>query len=176
MTWFYVYLTEFRHLPRMQGAWYTAGPYLAMAILTPIGGILGDQMTRRVGKTSGRRLVSMLGMFLAATGVLTGVLVKDVQVAICALSVGAGAIYFALSSHWATTIDISQEHAGTVSGIMNWGGNVGGIASPILTPLLAHRIGWTAAMEVAAGIIFLGGLLWCFIDPARKVEKTPHFA
>ena len=173
MTWFYVYLTEFRHLPRMQGAWYTAGPYVAMAVMTPMGGILGDRATRRFGKTIGRRLVSMLGMFLAAAGVLLGVLVQDVHVAIYALSLGAGAIYFALSSHWAATIDISQRHAGTVSGIMNWGGNVGGMASPILTPLLAQRIGWTAAMEVAALIIFLGGLLWCFVDAAHHLEEAP---
>lgn len=169
MTWFYVYLVEFRHLPKMQGAWYTAGPYIAMACMTPIGGVLGDRITLRLGKTVGRRLVSMFGMLLAALGVVIGVLVSDIHVAIVALSIGAGAIYFALSSHWATTIDVSRKHAGTVSGIMNWGGNVGGISSPILTPIVAKRIGWTPALELAALIIFFGSLLWLWIRPEEEL-------
>jgi ACS family glucarate transporter-like MFS transporter len=114
-------------------------------------------------------MVSMIGMSLAAAGVVIGVLVPDIHVAIFALSIGAGAIYFALSSHWATTIDVSRQHAGTVSGIMNWGGNVGGIVSPILTPIVARRIGWTPALELAALIIFLGSLLWIWIQPEKEL-------
>src|SRR6202050_1816590 len=72
MTWFYVYLTEARGLPKMRGAYFTAGPYLAMALMTPLGGLLGDYLTRRFGKTTGRRTVSMLGMFTAALALLHG--------------------------------------------------------------------------------------------------------
>jgi ACS family glucarate transporter-like MFS transporter len=170
MTWFYVYLVEVRGLPKMQAAYYSAGPYIAIAIMTPVGGLLGDRITQRFGKTTGRRLVSMLGMFIAGLAVFAGVVVANIHVAIFGLSIGGGAIYFALSSHWATTIDISQEHAGTVSGIMNWGGNVGGISSPILTPILARKLGWTPALEIAGLIILLGGLLWFFILPEKKLR------
>ena len=112
----------------------------------------------------------MCGMFTAGLAVFTGVLVTNIHIAIFGLSIGGGAIYFALSSHWATTIDISPEHAGTVSGIMNWGGNVGGISSPILTPILARKLGWAPALEIAGLIILLGGLLWLFIQPEKKLR------
>jgi ACS family glucarate transporter-like MFS transporter len=156
----------------MEGAYYTAGPYIAIAILTPLGGLWGDRITRRFGKTAGRRLVSMTGMFVAGLALFGGVLLSNIHIAIYSLSIGGGAIYFALSSHWATTIDISKEHAGTVSGVMNWGGNVGGILSPILTPVLAHKLGWTPALEIAGVIIVAGGLLWFFIQPERPLRST----
>jgi ACS family glucarate transporter-like MFS transporter len=56
--------------------------------------------------------------------------------------------------------------------MMNWGGNVGGMASPIVTPLLAHRLGWTPALEIAGVIIIAGGVLWLFIQPERPLRSA----
>jgi len=139
MSWFYTYLIEVRHLTIMQGSFYTTGPFIAIAVMTPIGGILCDKAARRFGLRFGRRVISMSGMFAAGIALALGAMISNLHGAIAGFSIGAGAIYFALSSHWATTIDISREHAGTVSGVMNWGGNVGGMVSPIVTPILAKK-------------------------------------
>lgn len=170
MTWFYIYLVEARGLSLMRGSIYTTGPFIAMAIMTPIGGVLCDRAAKRFGKTAGRRLISMGGMVGAAITSYIGATATNVNIAIVGLSLGGGAIYFALSSHWATTIDIAQEHAGTVSGIMNWGGNMGGVISPILTPLIARTWGWTPALVIAAVILFVGSLLWFLIKPEKRLR------
>ena len=125
MTWFVTYLVNERGLTLMQSSLYTVGPFLAMALLSPLGGALSDWIVRRSGLRLGRRAVSMTGMLVSAVSMMLGTWVADIRFAIVFLSLGAGAIYFALSAHWATTIDISKEHAGTVSGVMNWGGNMG---------------------------------------------------
>lgn len=173
MTWFITYLVNERGLTLMQSSLYTTGPFFAMAVLSPLGGALSDAIVRRRGLRVGRRTISMAGMLVSAVSMLLGTWVADIQLAIVWLSLGAGAIYFALSAHWATTIDISKEHAGTVSGVMNWGGNMGGMISPILTPMLADSIGWTPALQLAAVIIAAGALLWLLVDPERKI---PHAA
>lgn len=172
MTWFYIYLVEARGLSLMRGSIYTTGPFIAMAVMTPIGGVLCDRAAKRFGKTAGRRLISMGGMMGAAITSYIGATASDVNVAIVGLSLGGGAIYFALSSHWATTIDIAQEHAGTVSGIMNWGGNMGGVISPMLTPLIARTWGWTPALVIAAVILFVGSLLWFLIQPEKQLRVS----
>lgn len=169
MTWFYVYLVEERGMTLMQGSIYTTGPFIAISVMTPIGGLLCDKAAKRFGKTLGRRLISMGGMSAAAVALFIGIKVSNINLAIIGLSLGAGGIYFALSSHWATTIDIAKEHAGTVSGFMNWGGNMGGMVSPILTPILAREWGWTPALEIAGAIILVGTLLWLFIRPEERV-------
>ena len=173
MSWFYVYLTEGRGLSVIQGSLYTAGPFIAMSLMTPVGGLLCDKVARRFGRTLGRRLVSILGMSLSGAALFLGVHASNINVAIVGLSVGAGAIYFALSAHWATTIDISRVHAGTVSGVMNWGGNMGGMVSPILTPVLVKMWGWQPALDLAGGIILVGALTWFFIRPERPLRTSP---
>ncbi len=172
MTWFFTYLVEQRHLTIMAGSFYAIGPFIAIAIMTPVGGIASDMVATRFGLRRGRRVVSMGGMLLAGVALIIGARVTNMGIAIVWLSIGAGAIYFALASHWATTIDISREHAGTVSGMMNWGGNVGGIVSPILTPILANKFGWIPALEIAAVIIMIGGMLWWFVDPEKKLTYS----
>ncbi len=43
---------------------------------------------------------------------------------------------------------------------MNFGSNLGGMISPVLTPWLAERIGWSAALSATAVLAILAGLLW----------------
>jgi MFS transporter, ACS family, glucarate transporter len=169
MTWFFTYLVEQRHLSQMVSSYYTVGPFIAMALLTPLGGKASDVAARKISLRFGRRLVSIGGMLIAGLALLIGARVESINIAIVWLSIGAGAIYFALASHWATTIDISKRYAATVSGIMNCGGNVGGFLSPILTPVLASRFGWVPAFDIAAALIIAGGTLWFVIRPDRRV-------
>ncbi len=63
------------------------------------------------------------------------------------------------------TTDLSKTHAGTLSGVMNTGANIGGVISPSLTPWLAVHRGWTASLLFAAGIALFGGLMWMKVDP-----------
>lgn len=170
MTWFFTYLVEQRHLSQMTSSYYTVGPFIAMTVLTPIGGKVSDIAAKRISLAFGRRLISMGGMVLAGVALLVGARTASINLAIFWLSIGAGAIYFALASHWAATIDISVPYAATISGIMNCGGNVGGFLSPILTPIFARRFGWVPAFDIAAILIILGGALWFVIDPERKVK------
>src|SRR5262249_6544869 len=118
-----------------------------------------------------RRMIAMSGMFAAGLALMLGARAASVDLAVLWLSLGAGATYFALSAHWATTIDIARRHAGTVSGFMNWGGNIGGIISPLVTPVIARKLGWIPAFEIAAVVIAAGGLLWLVIDPERKMVE-----
>jgi ACS family glucarate transporter-like MFS transporter len=172
MTWFFTYLVEQRHLTQMASSYYTIGPFIAMAILTPIGGMASDLIVRKVSLRWGRRLISMGGMTAAGISLIIGARVESIAIAIFWLSFGAGAIYFALASHWATTIDISQKYAGTISGVMNGGGNVGGIISPILTPFIARQFGWVPALDVAAVTILCGAMIWFAINPRRNAALS----
>jgi ACS family glucarate transporter-like MFS transporter len=66
---------------------------------------------------------------------------------------------------WASMIRIAGPKSGTGGGIMNMGCNVGGLISPVLTPLLATFIGWENALHVAAALAIIAALLWFWIKP-----------
>ena len=169
LTWFYLYLVDVREFSILQGSFYATLPFVAITILTPIGGFLSDRLCQLYGRKWGRRSVVMGGMTLTAVFVMVGGAVANPYVAIVMLSFGAGFLYFSLSPYWATVIDISRENTGVVSGMMNTGGNLGGTISPTLTPFLASLFGWSWALNIAALAAFLGGILWLWIDADEEV-------
>ena len=61
---------------------------------------------------------------------------------------------------WASAISVAKDDAGAAGGLMNTIGNIGGIAAPVLTPLIASRFGWQAALWAGAGVILIGMSAW----------------
>jgi ACS family glucarate transporter-like MFS transporter len=96
------------------------------------------------------------------------------MLAIVSLSVGAGCLYFAVGAYWASTSDLSKTHAGTLSGLMNTGANLGGALSPSLTPWMAAQWGWSVALAAAGAIALLGAVLWLKIDLSEKPDGKPR--
>jgi dipeptide/tripeptide permease len=62
---------------------------------------------------------------------------------------------------------LSGPQSGIGGGVMNFGSNLGGLISPVLTPWLAARLGWETALGLAALIAVVGAILWMgiTIDP-----------
>jgi ACS family glucarate transporter-like MFS transporter len=112
-------------------------------------------------------------MELAALFLMTGSVVAHVRLAIGLIALAAGFTGFAVVTWWATTVDLTRRYAGSVAGLMNTAGNLGGVLSPTLTPYLAKRFGWVAALGVAAGAALLAGLFWFFVHPDRPLQDEP---
>jgi ACS family glucarate transporter-like MFS transporter len=81
------------------------------------------------------------------------------------LAGGAGALYVSQSSFWSVSADIGKESAGSVSGFMNMGGQLGGALTASLTPAIASHFGWTASFLVAACMCVAGALAWLPVQP-----------
>ena len=56
---------------------------------------------------------------------------------------------------------------------MNTGGNIGGLISPVLTPIIAAAIGWPGAISTACAIRAVGGLTWLLITPPAAAVEIP---
>jgi len=109
-------------------------------------------------------------MLLTAGWIFAGAAATDPYLAILFLSLGAGSLFLSAAAYWATTIDLARAYAGTVGGFMNMGGNLGGILSPALTPLLAQHFGWENALYVAATLALLGAFFWLGVHPERAID------
>ena len=160
LSWFFLYLVNVRHFTVLQGSFWASGPFIAMALFCPLGGWLSDRLTKIYGRREGRNGVGGAGMLLTGLLIFSGAMAREPYTAIVLLSLGAGILYATVGAYWASTIDLSHEHSGALSGLMNMGANLGGTLSPMLTPLIGEAWGWPAALTVAAGVAFLGSLLW----------------
>jgi ACS family glucarate transporter-like MFS transporter len=171
MTWFYLYLVNERGFDILRGAFFAMGPFIAMALFCPFGGWLTDRLAVSLGLNRGRSYVGCGGMLVSGLCILAGARVAEPYLAILLLSLGAGFLYFTVGAFWASTIDLTSRHAGTLSGVMNTGANIGGTISPTLTPWLAEQYGWQASLGFTAFVAVLGGMLWLLIRPEEGLRK-----
>jgi ACS family glucarate transporter-like MFS transporter len=171
LSWFYLYLVNVREFDVLRGGLYAAAPFLAMLAFCPMGGWVTDRLAARHGLTTGRAAAGMIGMILAGCAIALGGVADSPFLAIISLSLGAGWLYFSVGAYWASTTDLSKAHAGTLSGLMNTGANIGGAISPTLTPWLANQWGWPVSLGVAAIVAIMGGLLWFLIKPGEGLKQ-----
>jgi ACS family glucarate transporter-like MFS transporter len=175
MSWFYLYLVNVRGFGVLRGALFASGPFIAISLFCPLGGWATDRLASRFGVTLGRALTGAGGMVLSGCSILVGATADAPFLAVLMLSLGAGWLYFSVGAYWSTTTDLSSQHAGVLSGIMNTGANVGGSLSPAVTPWLAAQFGWSAALGAAALAAVTGGLMWLGIKAgdglARATDK-----
>ena len=167
--WFFIYLSSVRGLDLRESSYLATLPFIAMATCSPAGGVLSDFITRHYGKRWGRCGVSVVAIGLAAVFVASGSGVSSPRLASVVLAGGAGALYLSQSTFWSVTADIAGESAGSVSGIMNMGAQIGGAVTSTLTPVIAARFGWEASFGVAAFLCATGALAWLRVDPTREL-------
>jgi ACS family glucarate transporter-like MFS transporter len=165
MSWFYLYLVNVRGFDVLRGAFFAMGPFIAMALFCPLGGWLTDRLAGSLCVNHARSYVGGGGMLISGICILAGARAVEPHLAILLLSLGAGFLYFTVGAFWASTIDLTSRHAGTLSGVMNTGANIGGTISPSLTPWLAEQFGWNVSLGFAALVALIGGMLWLLIRP-----------
>jgi ACS family glucarate transporter-like MFS transporter len=171
-TWFFIYLSKVRGLDLKASALYSMLPFLAMATCSPLGGYIADRLTKRYGVRIGRCGIAVFGIGLSAVFIALATQVESARLASLVLAGGAGALYLSQSSFWAVTADVAGPAAGSVSGLMNTGGQIGGAVTATLTAMIAEHYGWTASFLTAAGLCVFGSLLWLVVNPnARLVAE-----
>jgi len=168
-SWFYRYLAKVRGLDLKSSAFYSMLPFLAMLVCCLAGGSLNDALTKRLSARTGRCFVAAVAMAIAGCFIAYGSQVHSTPLASVVLAGGAGALYLSQSSFWSITADIAGRCAGTVSGVMNMGGQLGGAVTGSLTPWIAARYGWTASFLVAAACCLVGALSWLVVNPAKTL-------
>lgn len=169
-SWFFLYLSKVRGLELKSSAILATLPFIAMTLGSAIGGSISDRLTRRYGDRVGRCYVAAAAMLLASLFVAMATQVSDARLAAIVLAGGAGSLYAAQSAFWTLSAGIGGRSAGTLSGIMNMGGQIGGVVVASLTPILADTFGWTASFLFAGGLCGLGGIVWFAIDPHHQLR------
>ncbi len=162
--WFFIYLNEVRGLDLRQSSLYTMLPFIAMSVGSVVGGLISDRVTKTHGARLGRCGIAVLGIGLCAIFLAVGTQAGSAQIASLVLAGGAGSLYLAQSSFWSVSAEIGGKSAGTVSGVMNMGGQLGGALTASLTPAIAARVGWNASFLVAAALAASGAIVWLVVD------------
>jgi MFS transporter, ACS family, glucarate transporter len=174
-SWFYRYLAKVRGLDLKTSAFYSMLPFLAMLVCCLLGGSINDRLTQWRGPRIGRCGLAAFSIAVAGMFIAFGAQVQSTPLASVVLAGGAGALYLSQSSFWSVTADIAGASAGSVSGFMNMGNQIGAAITASLTPWIAARFGWTTSFLTAAALCLVGATVWLAVDPTKTLapRTTP---
>ena len=169
-SWFHTYLEKGRHIAKDQLIWASSIPYLLAAIGCFTGGWLSDIACLRWGKKWGRRIVPMVGLFVAGLCIIGAALVNDNLTAIIALGIGMAFMDVTAPVAWAVAMDLGGDKSGTISGSMNSAGLTGAYLSTVFFGYLASTYGYYLPVLYIGVIVFIGGFIWLKIDATKKIQ------
>jgi ACS family glucarate transporter-like MFS transporter len=170
--WLYTYLVDVRGFSILGGGIFASLPFLVSAVTTPIGGWVSDRLCEKIGARWGRRLPAMVGFTVAAVGLLVGANAGSPYVAVGALALAAGMVEFTEGTYWATAVDVGGPHAGASGGIMNTVGNLGGVVSTSLVPVIVKFFGWPVAIGTGSALAIVAAAIWLGIRADEPFEES----
>ncbi|HUY13584.1 MAG TPA: MFS transporter [Terriglobia bacterium] len=171
LAWLPSYLISYRGFSLLKMGYFAALPLAAGVAGDALGGWLTDFLLVKTNNVKfARRSVAITGMLGCGFCILPAAMTKNAYTAVYCLT---GAMFFLemiIGPSWAVPMDIGGEYCGTVSGMMNFWGQIGGALSPTVFGFLAARGSWIAPFVVAACLLFIGAGIWAFwLDPEVSV-------
>jgi MFS family permease len=172
LQWLPTYLAEVRHLTQIRMGVAASLPLIAATIMNMAGGWLSDALARQWGDLRrGRVVVSVVGFTLAGVAILPGVLVNNAAAGLACLTLAMAGLELTVPVAWALCIDIAGDFSGSVTGVMNTLGNLGGAVSAVMIGYLATIFGWTVPFVVSSLLCLIAALLAMRIDPTRSAVE-----
>lgn len=166
--WCFLYLVQERHFNLLQGGWLAVFPPLAAAAGAGLGGKLVSVTCARFGNEWGFRVVPMVALPVSGLLLLVTVNLSNPYGAVAALALSYGIVELCEGPFWGGTMFIARADTMSATGILNTGGNIGGlIGIPIVAYLSQHGL-WTWAFIIGAVFSVLGAIAWLGIDAEER--------
>jgi ACS family glucarate transporter-like MFS transporter len=165
--WSFLYLVQERHFSVLEGGWLAVAPPLAAAIGAGVGGKLAVDACARLGIRWGFRIVPLIALPTAGALLLMTVYASNPYAAVLALALCYAVVELTEGAYWAATMFVARVDTMSATGVLNTGGNIGGlIGIPIVAYLSGHGA-WTLAFVFGTLFAVVGAAAWLGIDTTR---------
>jgi len=165
--WSFLYLVQERHFTVLESGWLASTPPLAAAIGAGVGGHLASVLGERYGVRLGLRIIPLLSLPVAGVLQFAAVDATNPYLAVVALALCFAAVELNEGPYWAAIMHVGRSDSMAAGGLLNTGGNLGGlICTPIVAYLSGHQA-WTPAFLIGMGFAAVSAALWLVVDPTR---------
>ena len=165
--WTFLYLIQERHFAILESGWLAALPPLGAALGSAAGGWLTDISFAHVGLRWGYRLVPLFALPGAAVLLCIAVYSGNAYISVAALALCFTSIELTEGAYWASTMRIAQGDTMTAGGILNTGGNFGGIIGIPLAAYFSGHQAWDAAFNIGIAFALTAAITWFGVDVTR---------
>lgn len=173
LSWLPIYFVHRHHLLLKNSALFSAGIFLAGVAGDWLGGIITDRWARQTGRLNGARSrMVALCMLVTVLSLLPLFLLPHLRLPAIALCLSLGFFFneLCIGPMWCIPMDIAPEYCGTASGVMNAGGAVAAILSPVVAGFIIDRTGnWDLPFFCSIGVTLAGAGLALTMRPESKL-------
>ncbi len=171
VAWMPVYLQEGRHFSEKETRPIIFTLFIIGIIGFLAGGYVGDMIVKRKGLRFGRRFIGMTGLGMCGLMIFFAALSPGNNVSAYCLIAANGFFSFGVMVSYAVCSDIGRNNAGTVTGAMNFFGQMGAFFLALMFGKIADVTrSFNYPLFVVAFVMLAGCILWMAIDPTKKVE------
>lgn len=172
LTWFPKYLNDDRGFSLAQIGILASLPLFAGVAGDLLGGSYSDRLASRSGDLkSARRMVFVPSMILAGVAVAFAATVIGAYAAVALFCAAMFLLELTVGVAWAVALDIGGEYAGSVSAVMNTGGNLAIAVSATLTGFIVTHSSWATNFLFQGGLAVMGGVLFIWVDASQRVRS-----
>jgi MFS transporter, ACS family, glucarate transporter len=179
--WSFLYLVQVRHFSGIESGFAGMAPWIGAAIGAALGGYVSDGLAQRLGVRWGFRVLPLISLPIVAALFLVTNLVTSPYMAVCALAIAFCAVEINEGGYWAATMRAAPTDSGAATGVLNTGGNVGGIVCQPIVAALSGAGLWSGAFVSASVFALAAAAAWLLVDPSHSAhtgimvpgEQTP---
>ena len=125
---------------------------------------------KKKGLKPGRRFVGIAGMGACGCMVLLAALFKQNQLSAACLIAANFSYSFAVMTSYAVCADIGRNNTGTVTGAMNFSGQMGAFFLALMFGKIADLTNsFNYPLFIVAFVTLAGCMLWFIIDPTKQI-------
>jgi MFS transporter, ACS family, glucarate transporter len=176
LTWLPTYIREvfdMKDADRYVAALLAALPLFLAGISVWLTGRLTPWLAVKLGSVARtRRLLGFAGHGIASVMLVVSISLQQPALAMVAMGLSCFGNDMAMPGSWTACMDLGGRYAGTLSGLMNTWGSVGGLLAPWTIPMILGAAGnnWDVPILVIAAAYGVGALAWLAIDAVTPIE------
>jgi len=172
--WVFLYLVQERKFSVLESGWLASTPPLAAALGSGVGGLITAALCQRFGDRWGYRLLPLIAMPVAGALLLVSVDAANPYWAVAGLALCFAAVELNEGAYWGAAMTVGRGDTMAVSGVMNTGGNLGGIIGiPIIAYLSGEHL-WRSAFVIGAGFAVASAAAWLGIAVDQPAIAEPE--
>jgi len=170
--WSFLYFRQERHFSSIDSGWLAAAPFIAAGAGAALGGGACDALRKRLGDRWGFRIAPLLALPVSGLALVAAASAPNAICAEFALCAAFAAVEVTEGIYWAAAMRIAGSDTMLATGILNTGGNIGGIIGTPVVAMLTAQHSWNAAFLAGAACAVFAALLWFGVDPLSYRRST----
>jgi MFS transporter, ACS family, glucarate transporter len=170
--WCFLYLVQERHFNVLESGFLATIPPLAAGVGAGIGGKLVPLLCGKFGNRWGFRFLPMISLPASGVLLLVAVNLNNPYTAVIALALSYAMVEVNEGAYWGATMFIARSDTMSATGILNTGGNLGGIIAIPIVGYLSAGGHWTSAFAIGAVFAIVGAVTWIGIDADKIIDDT----